>query len=296
MKNNYYRILGLEEGADEKEIKKAYRKLALRYHPDRNKSEQASKMFILINEAYGILLRTPQRENRKENNKEGKQYEYETFERRKPQKTKEELYKERLHRARKRFEYLKKKEEEENEQYYQNISSGLNWQLFKYVVGISLFLSLILSLDYLVLPSRFEKDSAQSGNRLLSYSGFYHRKIVPLKTNNGDKMWVSALTYSTIESHQEIILEKTFFFRDIKSIHFWRRGEWVNDKVDFSVTGSFPLIPIILILPIITYILKGRTLTYSLLFNLSIYIYSCILLILLYSNDRWAHIITLGFL
>ena len=297
MKVKYYHILGLQEGANEKEIKKAYRKLALKYHPDRNKSERSTKMFILINEAYGILLKTSkQSKTTNTSEKDRKQYSFDEFEIRNQPKSKEELYKERLYRAKKRYEYLKKKEELENEAYYQHISSGLNWQLLKYVMVISLFLSLTFSLDFMILPSRYEADRVKSGNRLLSFAGFYHRKIVPLKTLNGHKAWVSALTYSSIESHKEIIIEKTFFFRDVKAIHFWRNNQWERDRVDFSVTGSFPLIPIVLIIPIITYLIKGRTLTYSLLFNLSIYIYGAILVVLLYSNDRWAHILTLGFL
>ncbi len=53
---NYYKILGVKKNASEKEIKGAYRKLALKYHPDRNRGDKkAEEQFKLINEAYAVL-------------------------------------------------------------------------------------------------------------------------------------------------------------------------------------------------------------------------------------------------
>ena len=54
-KPNYYEILGVNHDATKEEIKKAYRKLALQYHPDKNKSPDAHEKFIEINEAYLLL-------------------------------------------------------------------------------------------------------------------------------------------------------------------------------------------------------------------------------------------------
>jgi curved DNA-binding protein len=53
---DYYKILGVERKASEAEIRKAYRKLAMQYHPDRNpENKQAEERFKEINEAYQVL-------------------------------------------------------------------------------------------------------------------------------------------------------------------------------------------------------------------------------------------------
>lgn len=55
-KRDYYDILGVERGADEKDIKKAYRKVAMKYHPDRNPDDkEAEEKFKEAAEAYEIL-------------------------------------------------------------------------------------------------------------------------------------------------------------------------------------------------------------------------------------------------
>ena len=57
MARDYYKTLGVTENASDGEIKKAYRKLAMQYHPDRNPGNEkwANEKFKEVNEAYGVL-------------------------------------------------------------------------------------------------------------------------------------------------------------------------------------------------------------------------------------------------
>merc|ERR1739848_274627 len=55
MGKDYYSILGVKKGATDEELKRAYRKLALKYHPDKNKAAGAEEKFKEIGEAYDVL-------------------------------------------------------------------------------------------------------------------------------------------------------------------------------------------------------------------------------------------------
>ena len=61
-KRDYYEVLGVAKDTPKQEIKKAYRKLAMQYHPDRNKSADAEEKFKEISEAYAILSDDEKRE------------------------------------------------------------------------------------------------------------------------------------------------------------------------------------------------------------------------------------------
>src|SRR5258707_11532804 len=54
-KRDYYEVLGLEKGAGPDEIKKAYRKLAVKFHPDKNPEKNAEESFKELGEAYEVL-------------------------------------------------------------------------------------------------------------------------------------------------------------------------------------------------------------------------------------------------
>ncbi len=54
-KRDYYDVLGISRNASEEEVKKAFRKLALEFHPDRNRSDGAEARFKEVNEAYQVL-------------------------------------------------------------------------------------------------------------------------------------------------------------------------------------------------------------------------------------------------
>jgi curved DNA-binding protein CbpA len=60
---DYYKVLGVERDASQETIKKIYRKLAMKYHPDQNRgNKQAEEKFKDINEAYEVLSDPKKRE------------------------------------------------------------------------------------------------------------------------------------------------------------------------------------------------------------------------------------------
>lgn len=61
-KKDYYEVLGISKGATQNEIKRAFRNLAMRYHPDKNKNSNAEEKFKEVNEAYEVL-RDPEKKD-----------------------------------------------------------------------------------------------------------------------------------------------------------------------------------------------------------------------------------------
>ena len=292
----YFEILEIQPTKDEKVIRRAYRKLALKYHPDKNPIDEAHVKFIQISEAHENLLAAIEHSNRTDEERdEYVRSKSNVAHNAQPDKSDKEIYEERLRQAKKRYEEMKRREAEENEAYYQKISSGTNWKLFRVVMIGCLLFSIIFILDSQFLPSRWQKSEVVGHNRVLNYGGIIYNRIVPLKISTGEKIWVEPSFASSAIASKTIFIERSFFFRDIKSMTTWENGKWFSSVGDFSVMGTFPLVPIFLIIPFLTFIIKGRTLSFSLLFNISLYMYGLILLSLMIINDRWIHMITLGF-
>src|SRR3990170_6501053 len=74
---DYYKILGVDKKASQDEIKKAFRKLAVKYHPDKNKDNKAAEdKFKLANEANEVLSDPQKRKKYDELGENWRQYEH----------------------------------------------------------------------------------------------------------------------------------------------------------------------------------------------------------------------------
>ena len=91
----YYKILGLDSSASDMEVKKKFRELAKKYHPDKNPSENSNERFLEIQDAYERILKRIVEKPTRHNTPSPK--------------TKEQQFQEN---ARKRAEQLKKQEAE----------------------------------------------------------------------------------------------------------------------------------------------------------------------------------------
>lgn len=68
---NYYEVLGVKKGATKREIKKAYRQLSLKWHPDKNPSPEAHEKFTEITNAYEVLVDEEKRKTYDRHGEEG---------------------------------------------------------------------------------------------------------------------------------------------------------------------------------------------------------------------------------
>lgn len=107
--DKYRKILGVKNDADKEEIKKAYRRLAKKYHPDKNKSEDAHLKFIEITDAYENLCFPKKNPDSKTHYQEASYKKYDYHE--EVRKQKEEARREKQRKMREAYQKAKKENE-----------------------------------------------------------------------------------------------------------------------------------------------------------------------------------------
>jgi|SRR5690554_251662 len=290
MTKRYFDILGIPPTKNKTVIKKAYRKKALKYHPDRNPSESAKDKFIKVTKAYdSIILAIENAQSPLKNKRRPTQQAQRKASA--TQATREEIIKE----AEKRYQQMKRKEAQDEELYYQKISSGEIWKKFMSLMYICTFLSLLITIDLFVLPTQIQANQIIKKNIKVTYSGPEEGGTSPVVFDNGQKAYIS-LAFISLEQSNTLYLERTLLFKDIKYVKIQENNGWRKYVPDYTVVSTFPLIPLVLLIPLLTFFLKGRTVTFSILFHTAFYGMPIFLTFLLLSNDRWLHLITLGLL
>lgn len=279
--HQYYKILGLPVGSSIEVVKKRYRKLVLQFHPDRNPSPEAKQKFLEITQAYDIITgkeSIPQVKNP-----------HTSASPHKAQPTQEE----RVKKARQRHKEQVYKEYVENEKYFQSLTRGWKWRLIKFNAVLGTTIALLLIAEQL-LPRHFERDRIAQYEAIGNYYKSNEYKYII--TANNVKLWSNGVNYQMAYKYPEIILERTWIFHNVKSFYSDQKVVYYKFPVYFSFGNLFPLLVCMFLIPVLTLWYKRRTILFTILHLISTNVVTLLLLYFLFTGDRWAHLLTLGFI
>ena len=255
MAKNYYKTLGVSSNASKSQIKRAYRKLAMKYHPDKNNSPEAQIVFIEINEAYSFLTDEKILKVKKPILKKTST--------RKSKISQEELNK-RMEWARRYGEYKKIKEEKINEiTYYKIQKSSLRW-IIPTINSLSIFFAFLILLDFKILPT-----SSINVNLITRYVDMDSKKLVLKFQDDDSNKFQFGISFEDIK---QINIASIKNYTCQKSKLFRQKTHMVlnfdnNDVIIFNhycVYKIFYFYFILLLLPIITIFSKGPNTVYIL--------------------------------
>ena len=281
-KSKYYNLLGLSPTASDKEVKKQYRTLAMKYHPDRNPDPNAHELFILLTEAYSVIL-----------NKETPVYSKPTSKGTSSTEQKEKEHEERMRTARKRYAEQALRQKEENQNYYRQLTAGYKWKTLKIIAFTGVLLSFMLVFD-LFLPHHFKKDEV-THYKLNIARGPSGQQLSIVKTANGDHYWISRMTYSLYAKTRSVYIESSWIFHNPIRIISRDKIRPKYFDIHFTFYNATGLLIFFFLIPIFTIWYKRMKIGFTFLFYTSYYGVSLLLLIFLITGNRWAHIITLGY-
>tara|TARA_Y100000991_G_scaffold11756_2_gene8151 strand:- start:914 stop:1747 length:834 start_codon:yes stop_codon:yes gene_type:complete len=255
MVKNYYKTLGLSTSATKAEIKVAYRKLAKKYHPDKNKSKQASQLFIEVNEAYAYLSNDSSTFQTKNIVKTPP---------RKRSKYSEDELKKRMEWARKYAQYKKVKEERVMELEYYKIHNSSRKKIITLINWVSISFAFLIFMDFKVLPT-----SSIQVDLITNYIDMGSDKLV-LKfkdiDNNDFNFGVSLddIKHFNAAKNKDYSTQKSKILRQNTHMLLKIDNEIITIDNHFCVYKVFYFYLIILLLPLVTIFSKGPNMVHIL--------------------------------
>lgn len=278
-----YRILELPVGASDALIKKQFKKLALRFHPDRNPSPEAHEHFILISNAADQLLKakdtatTQTRKKSRPTNPEKKRAEQE----------------QRIRVAKERFEQQRRSDELEQERYFRSLTTGKKWQLYKLIALLSFSLSIALLLD-LMLPHHQEKDKMVAFYPK-AIGGIKYDYVYEIAFSKNNTLFAQRFFENWKLSESPVIIEKSRLFHTPVSFHEMNSSPSIQAYFDFNLAAFGLPLMILFLVPLIPYFFQRKTVYFTFLYHVSFWIIGPLGIIILGTGERLSHLLTLGF-
>ena len=254
-KEKYYAILGISPTSDKAVIKRAYRKKAFFYHPDRNKSHNASEMFLKVSDAYSVLTG------------EAGQSKTDAV------MSAEEIMSERMKKAKARYYKAKIREDQKDRLYYKSLVEGAKGDWFKWFGVFCAVFSLLWLIDLLLLPNALKVFT------ILEYqfdSGYVFLNL------GGDSFIFDGDDLRSIYYDNVVTSVNSFLFGDLKYLIISDGHDGFIESVPvFSFMYLFPFVQGLLFLPISVHFFKRPTPVFTFLYMFSKYFVSALLIIIL---------------
>lgn len=277
-----YRILQLKPGASEADIKRQYKRMALKVHPDINPSPKANEEFILLAKAVEMLLSSdPGTPTDRKAQREAKKNETESEK------------KDRMDQAKMRYEFQKAKKEEEENAYFTTLTSGARWFIFKWIIRISWIFTLALILD-VILPKHLEKDELtayDTGN----HNGLLHERITQVEFKKNGVYFLENHRGNWTNSYTDVWIEKSWLLHTPMVMYTTDDYEEYATGFDFHLGAIRWVLVFIFLIPLFTYFRQRKDLTFVFLYQLSFWGIGGLLIFLLLTQNRLVHLISLGF-
>lgn len=279
-----FKILGIKNDASPTEIRKAYRLLAKKYHPDTNKDKGAAQQFLMIQEAYEQICN-----GANEIDKSIKQKEQQTED----QYQKDlESYRQRRNAAREKLRQKKQREEAYKLAYLARLKSGYIGRWHQIVAYFGLILFMVVWLDFFLKPSTQTLVVETYG--IKTYGSIDNHTVQLIKCTDGRYFWCADIHGHQIATSQSLKAIQTPWLHQVKALSFYRDSFQRTTPVHFSFYWAQIWWSLLLLFPIISWYFASADIIFVLGSYISRYVILLLILWFLFTEYRIVHLFTFG--
>lgn len=283
-----YKILGIKPQASPQEIRRAYRSLVKKYHPDKNKDAGAQEKFLAIQSAYEQLLsgKVTTESTADIRNKERRQAQEDA-----EQRASYEAY--RKH-AREKFAQRKAAEEAYKVAYLQDLKTSWKgrWHQTAAVLGLCLFF--VVWIDFYLSEKQIRIYPESFGVK--TYQSMNGHFVQLFKSTDGRSFWVADYFSQELIKSSAIQSVETPWLHQVKSIRFQEQHFVKETPVHFTFYWAQIWISLIFLFPFISWRYASADIIFVAGSYFSRFIIGPFILYFLFTEQRWLHLISFGFL
>lgn len=281
-----YKVLGVQPQATASEIRKAYRTLVKKYHPDKNKSEDAAARFLAIQEAYEQIV------NVKSSNLESI-----AQQQRKTQSTySEDLEAYRIKREATREKLRQKRQQEEAYRiaYLRELKSGKNRLWHRSVAYFGILLTLVLWIDYF-LPAK-QKPLNVSAFGIQTYGSVNGHAVQLFESTDGRYFWTADYFTQQLTKVKALASIETPWLHQAKALGFHEGLYYRTVPIHFSFYWAQIWLSLLFLLPYISWRWASADIIFVAGSYISRYLILGLIIFFLIGENRYIHLFSFGYL